>query len=386
MSDYDGDIIFSTDNKIMIDAVMPSPPVTYMKRKAPNQKITQTNLIKNDLHGFGSQIGQITNVASSMFCKQALFKPDTPEYQELEKRLRLMRKIQGAEIDAAKGLDRIPMPKRWNHKQKIDYENDTEEEIKRKEFENRIAVDKKPYFMSYIYPQLQQDYKKYVNKHNTKCLRYCGKTLNQIFDIPFNERTEMEKKMIYQYNKYMPLMKNDCVMNYLCMHVEDTDFNLKYFRQKEDFDWTILLNKEYEVNKRSALCARITDILQRYKNTEADIACSVNSLMEVSTSSKELDEYIKDMKNVNQMFFLEKEVEHIGLPKEEIYNYFVYLIYTKFKKGYHILWNIFPEQILKAVSCGKMLVPIKDRDGEYHYFGETYSFKVMDLDLEGDEE
>ena len=33
-----------------------------------------------------------------------------------------------------------------------------------------------------------------------------------------------------------------------------------------------------------------------------------------------------------------------------------------------------------------MLVPIKDRDGEYHYFGETYSFKVMDLDLEGDEE
>lgn len=284
------------------------------------------------------------------------------------------------------GLAATPMDKHWNHKQKIDYENDTEEEIKRKEFENRIAVDKKPYFMSYIYPQLQQDYKKYVNKHNTKCLRYTGKTLNQIFDIPFDKRTEMEKKMIYQYNKYMPLMKNDCVMNYLCMHVEDTDFNLKYFRQKEDFDWTILLNKEYEVNKRSALCARITDILQRYKNTEADIACSVNSLMEVSTSSKELDEYIKDMKNVNQMFFLEKEVEHIGLPKEEIYNYFVYLIYTKFKKGYHILWNIFPEQILKAVSCGKMLVPIKDRDGEYHYFGETYSFKVMDLDLEGDEE
>ena len=40
------------------------------------------------------------------------------------------------------------------------------------------------------------------------------------------------------------------------------------------------------------------------------------------------------MKNVNQMFFLEKEVEHIGLPKEEIYNYFVYLIYNIFKKKY----------------------------------------------------
>ena len=147
--------------------------------------------------GFGSQIGQITNVASSMFCKQALFEEGSDEWNELAKRLKLMRKRQGEQIDKAKGLAATPMDKRWNHKQKIDYENDTEEEIKRKEFENRIAVDKKPYFMSYIYPQLQQDYKKYVNKHNTKCLRYCGKTLNQIFDIPFNERTEMEKKMIY---------------------------------------------------------------------------------------------------------------------------------------------------------------------------------------------
>lgn len=65
-SDYDGDIIFSTDNQIMIDAVTPSPPVTYAKRKAPNQKLTQHNLVINDLKGFGSQIGQITNVASSI--------------------------------------------------------------------------------------------------------------------------------------------------------------------------------------------------------------------------------------------------------------------------------------------------------------------------------
>ena len=83
----------------MLNRTMPSPPVTYAKRKAPNHKITQSNLIKNDLHGFGSQIGQITNVASSMFCKQALFQPDTPEYQELEKRLKQMRKTQGCEID-----------------------------------------------------------------------------------------------------------------------------------------------------------------------------------------------------------------------------------------------------------------------------------------------
>lgn len=236
--------------------------------------------------------------------------------------------------------------------------------------------------MSYIYPQVLQDYKKYVNKHNTKCVRYTGKTLNQIFDTPADKRNEMEKRMIYQYNKYMPVMKSDCIMNYLCMLIEDTDFDLKYFKKKEEFDWTILLNPEYEVKKRSALYARITDILQRYKDTQADIAYSVNALMEISTSSKELDEYIKEMKNINQMFFLEKEIEHIGLPREEVYNYFVDLIYTKYKKGHHILWNIFPDQIFKAINVGKMAVPIRDENGEYHYFGERYSFKIMDINLE----
>lgn len=381
-SDYDGDIIFSTDNQTMINAVVPSPPVTYAKRKAPNQKLTQHNLVINDLRGFGSQIGQITNVASSIIGKQANFDKNSEEWKELEKRVRLMRKIQGAEIDAAKGLDKIPMPKHWTHKQKIDYENDTEEEIKRKEFENRIVVDKKPYFMSYIYPQLQQDYKDYVKKHNSKCTRAVGKNVNQLFEQEI--RTDEEKKLVYQYNRYMPVMKNNCVMNQLCSLIEETDFNLKYFRQKEDFDWTMLLNKDYEVKRRSALYARITDILQRYKNTQNDLAYSANALMDISMSSKELDDYIKEMKNINQMFFLEKEIEHIGLPREEIYNYFVDLIYTKFKQGYHILWNIFPDQIFKAVSLGKMIYPVRDDEGEYIYFGERYSFKVVDLYLDSE--
>lgn len=378
-SDYDGDIIFSTDNQIMIDAVIPSPPVTYAKRKAPNQKLTQHNLVINDLRGFGSQIGQITNVASSIIGKQANFEKGSPEWEELEKRVRLMRKIQGAEIDAAKGLARIPMPKHWTHKQKIDYENDTEDEIARKEFENKIVVDKKPYFMSYIYPQLQQDYKKYVKKHNAKCQRYVGRNVNQLFEKV--ERTEEEKKLLYQYNKYMPVMKNNCIMNELCSIIEEADFNLKYFKQKEEFDWTILLNNDYEVKRRSALYARITDILQRYKDVQNDLAFSANALMDTSISSKELEEYVKEMKNINQMFFLEKEIEHIGLPREEIYNYFVDLIYTKFKKGHHILWNIFPDQIFKAVSLGKMVYPIRDIEGEYIYFGENYSFRVVDLNL-----
>ena len=79
-------------------------PITYDKRKVPNQKLTQKNLIKNDLNGFGSRIGQITNTASTMIAKQASFEQGSPEWEELELRVKLLRMYQGEEIDKAKGL------------------------------------------------------------------------------------------------------------------------------------------------------------------------------------------------------------------------------------------------------------------------------------------
>lgn len=69
-------------------------PITYDKRKVPNQKLTQKNLIKNDLNGFGSRIGQITNTASTMIAKQASFEKGSPEWKELELRVKLLRMYQ----------------------------------------------------------------------------------------------------------------------------------------------------------------------------------------------------------------------------------------------------------------------------------------------------
>lgn len=99
-SDYDGDIIFSTNNEIMISGLPEKNyPITYDKRKVPNQKLTQKNLIKNDLNGFGSRIGQITNTASTMIAKQSSFEKGSPEWEELELRIKLLRMYQGEEID-----------------------------------------------------------------------------------------------------------------------------------------------------------------------------------------------------------------------------------------------------------------------------------------------
>ena len=201
-------------------------PITYDKRKVPNQKLTQKNLIKNDLNGFGSRIGQITNTASTMIAKQASFEKGSPEWEELELRVKLLRMYQGEEIDKAKGLTAQPIPKYWTHKEKIDYENDTEEEIAKKQFNNRIVADKKPYFMGYIYPKMLEDHKKYLRKNNIKAMRKTGINMNDLFEK--KERNEIEEQLILQYNKFQPTLKNRCVMNELCSFIERADFDLKY--------------------------------------------------------------------------------------------------------------------------------------------------------------
>lgn len=83
----------------MINAVHKNQrPISYAKRKAPNQKLTYHNLIKNDLNGFGSRIGQITNTASTMIALQKNFEEDSAEWKELELRIKLLRMYQGEEI------------------------------------------------------------------------------------------------------------------------------------------------------------------------------------------------------------------------------------------------------------------------------------------------
>ena len=379
-SDYDGDIIFSTDNKIMINALPEKRyPITYDKRKAPNQKLTQKNLIKNDLNGFGSRIGQITNTASTMIAKQASFEKGSPEWEELELRIKLLRMYQGEEIDKAKGLTAQPIPKYWTKKEKIDYENDTEEEISRKQFNNRIVADKKPYFMGYIYPKMLEDHKKYQKKNNIKALRKFGKNINDL--LATENKTEQESHMVMMYNRYQPTLKNKCAMNELCSYVERMDFDLKYFKKKKEneFDYKKMLSEDYLVRPRSMLYQRVDGLIKKYKGKLQDMSFSTNLLISSDMSKKDVEEFIKELSYVNHLYFLEKDIERIGINTSEVYNYFVEIIYSKYKQGYNILWDIFSNDILQQLNNGKMVVPIEDKNGDTEYFGKRYSLMEVNL-------
>lgn len=212
-----------------------------------------------------------------------------------------------------------------------------------------------------------------------KSMRRVGKNIVELFDK--QERNEKEEQLIYQYNKFQPTLKNKCVMNELCNYIERADFDLKYFSKKntEKFDYKRLLSEDYIVNPKSVLYGRVDGLIKKYKTKLQDINYSTNLLISSDMSKKEIEEFVQEISFVNYIYFLEKDIERVGINTAEIYNYFVEIIYNKYKQGYNIIWDIFYEDVLERLNKGKMVFPVEDASGEILYFGKRYSLMEVDL-------
>ena len=138
---------------------------------------------------FNTKIGVITNIVSNMISMQSIYSPDTDEYQELNKRIKQMRYHQGTAIDSAKGDVFVPPPKIWSKKQKFLQfpDNCTEEERQQIQeqnnqiaFNNKIAVDRKAYFFSYVYPKLKTEYDTHCKLYKQLCISQFRCTISQL--------------------------------------------------------------------------------------------------------------------------------------------------------------------------------------------------------------
>lgn len=72
-SDFDGDLVFTTDNEVMIDNVIPGNPITYQKKPTEKKHIDKRDLYKADLMSFDSKIGYITNCSTTLYSMLPLY-------------------------------------------------------------------------------------------------------------------------------------------------------------------------------------------------------------------------------------------------------------------------------------------------------------------------
>lgn len=103
-ADKDGDLIFLTDNRVLVDNVRDVPVVQCEQKKAVKCVPSDDDLMKANALGFGDEIGAITNRITAMTELQSMFKEDSEEYKELQYRITSGQHLQQNSIDPASSL------------------------------------------------------------------------------------------------------------------------------------------------------------------------------------------------------------------------------------------------------------------------------------------
>lgn len=233
-SDYDGDIVMTTDNPYFIKGSHKDHNIiTYEKGLATPAKMTIPNITATVMKGFGTGVGGFSNTATILYAMAAIF--DKPghedQHTEIMTRIKLLREIVGQEIDRIKGADKPFLPAEWKKFQNID-PADTPEQKTAKMRQNAMVVSKKPYFFRYLYKELNQRYKQFESSYNQISRDMFGIKFKKL--LKKEDKTEEEKMLIRRYQKYSPLITAPCTMNKLCREFEAVDFDIKFYKDEHD--------------------------------------------------------------------------------------------------------------------------------------------------------
>lgn len=73
---------------MLVDKLRPLPALMCVQRKAAKKIVTEDDLIQSNIDSFGDDIGKTTNWITSMFDVQAQYEKGSPEYEELDYRIK----------------------------------------------------------------------------------------------------------------------------------------------------------------------------------------------------------------------------------------------------------------------------------------------------------
>lgn len=86
-ADFDGDLMFSTDNRVLLENTRVTPPILCIQKKGEKKVPTEDDFIESNMNGFGDSIGKITNRITTMFDVQSRFEVGSREFETLEYRI-----------------------------------------------------------------------------------------------------------------------------------------------------------------------------------------------------------------------------------------------------------------------------------------------------------
>ena len=360
-ADFDGDLLFTTSNQILINGIYKDEPAIDCEGKSSNKisNISRQQFIDCIYKSFGNKVGSVTNVGSSCYNKIALFEEDSEEYKELDYRIKCIQYYQQECIDSAKnGTPPKPLPSYWTN------DSDDVEQL----YKNTL-VDKKPYYFIYIYNTLKAEYNKFLKSVNCKCYMKFGMSYEEL--LKKSDRTLEEEDLVNWGEKINPISKNDCVVNKIASIVEKEFDNKKISVEAKEFDYSIYYTDDgigttTELNKLTKLAKELSSLSQ-----SQCVQAKYNGDKENNANDR-----IAFKNYVKTAFSL-------IIPNENILlNSLVYLAYEKNKIGKWVLWNVCDDMIINNLlkkNNNIIHYPIKDEQGNIIYDGKRFSMTSKKL-------
>ena len=394
-SDYDLDLVFSTNNPVFLRCVYKDMlPITYEKKSTPKGLITDETLFEADLLSFSNDIGTITNYSTDMYAMLAQHHKGSKIYNEILERLKITRMLQGNAIDKAKGVEVEDFPQDWIKYQKIYYSDeyddkgnlihkaDTLEEINNKKFLNKIVINKKPYFQGYIYPKYRSQYKKFIDNAELYCKITFKCSLNELKNK--KNKTKQENDFFKFHYKNMPLNVSSCVLNNLCFYMESVVFKIKNnLKANADYSKYIKILKDNSILKNEEVFIKVLDLYNKFCDKKK---IHSKTLKQMNSKSKK-DKFNNESYNDLKLFYnqIRQEAYKICSNTAELINYAVEIVYElnpKDKKDF--LWDVFEQDVLINIfknKQDKVYIPILDVNGNIEYLGEKYNLQEVIYDI-----
>jgi len=373
--DFDGDLLFTTNNAPLMRRQQNLLALNCVQTQTPKKIISEEDIIISNKTGFGSKIGSITNKITAMTSLMANYEPGSAEYETLRYRTQCGQALQQREIDKAKGILPIPMPKEWHsYVANIIKPEDSEEIQAKKSFNQKICAHKKPYFFMYNYDSERINYKKFIDEVNSKSMSLYGISFEDMLKMD-NLDGDMGKFAQYCLLK-CPIDMSPSTMNRICWKIEK-EFSENFSCEDCVFDYTIYKSKN-DIKKSSY--AEIKAICEKYLMDLKALNCR-------KTNNDEERKILLEDKD-RLLEILTEDIVSICPNEEELCDILLDICYGG-KMSKSIVWDICGDQIIRNMleKHNYMLTyPEKSNDADFCCCGIRFSNKTIKIGGENADE
>lgn len=258
------------------------------------------------------------------------------------------------------------MPKTWHDRHAANkIENDDD-----REFYRSVVADKKPYFMTYVYPALKKQNNTYLKNNDYKAImKFANYGIHNVKEIyEYEPKTPEMIEFLKYYERNIPVGYNPCIVNRICQIFENTlDGYLSKKYTQPQFDYSIL-KSNVEYSKKN-----YNGVLNVYKEYQRRL-----DAFQKSMRNEKVDSFECWQKRTTFVNWFKKECEEICTNENELCDIVIDICYRS-EKTKQFAWDICGDTILQnllKLNNNVIQYPqLAEDSGEFEYCGANFVMK-----------